>query len=309
MKPGPGPDRLCFPMKYRLFVCLGLAALAACAGPREADPRAAAEAAMDQAMRMPEPPQPVPLPTLDPPTRLQSELEAMSHAERARWALPAAEARDIVASDLLRGMMPRPGGIALYRQPRATAQPGVCELQGYEVWLRVPNENSLTYRQHLDPPLQPFQYQPLRRWKVIGSTDASRRQGPPDCAAARPYGQWFDGPSAAAVHRAAWLVEQAQQRPASLRIVCRQMRYEETRQDFATPECPNPRALLERLTPELINRVRPADCTLAASRRGCIGIEYHDPAAPGSHSFYLVTVPDEDRPDYIQITQGMLPPH
>lgn len=309
MKPPPAPRR-CDGMKCRLFALLAAAVLAACAtGAPEADPRAAAEAAMDQAMREKPAPEPVALTPRDPPTRLQSEIEAMSHAELARWALPPNEAGDIVDSELLRGMMPRPGGIAFYRRPRPTGHPGVCELQGYEVWLRVPNEAGLTYRGHLDPPLQPYQYQPLRRWKLIGSTIASERQAPPDCAAARPYGQWFEGPSAEAVHRAARLVERAQRRPGGVRLVCRQMRYEEARQDFAVPECPNPSAMLERLTPNLIKRVRPADCTLAPSPRGCLGIEYHDPAAPHSHSFYLVTVPDEDRPDYVQITQGMLPPH
>ncbi len=48
---------------------------------------------------------------------------------------------------------------------------------------------------------------------------------------------------------------------------------------------------------------------IAPSPRGCIGIEYQDPNAPGTYSIYAVTVPDEDRPDYVQITQGMLPPH
>ncbi len=297
-------------MKWRASLFFGLAALAACAGPREAaDPRMAAEAAIDQAMRTEVPPEPRALPAPQPPTRLQSEIEAMSHAGLARWALPAAEARDVIAAELLRGMTPRVNGIAFHRPPRATAQPGVCEIQGYDVWMRVPNEGSLSYSQHLDPPLQPYQYIPTRRWKVLGSTNASRRRGPPDCAGARPYGAWFEAPSAQVVHRAASLVEQAQQRPDRVRIVCRQMRYEEARADFGFPACPDPAALLERLTPDLIKRIRAADCTLEPSPRGCLGVEYHDPAAPGTHSIYLVTVPDEDRPDHIQITQGLLPPH
>jgi hypothetical protein len=86
------------------------------------------------------------------------------------------------------------------------------------------------------------------------------------------------------------------------------MRYEEARQAFAHSACPSPRALLEKLTPELIKRVRPADCEIAPSPTGCIGIEYHDPAAPGTHSLYVVSMPDTDRPDYIRIVQAMLPP-
>jgi hypothetical protein len=142
----------------------------------------------------------------------------------------------------------------------------------------------------------------------MGSTLAERRNGPPDCAASLPYGDWFEASSAAVVHRAVNLVERAQVRPGGVRLICQLMRYEEARQDFGHPPCPNAAALLERLTPNLIKRVRPADCELAASERGCIGIEYHDPAAPGTHSFYLVTVPDDARLDYVQITQGMLPP-
>jgi hypothetical protein len=173
----------------------------------------------------------------------------------------------------------------------------------------VPNESGLTYQQHLDPPLQPYLYQPTRRWKVVRSTMASQLQRPPDCAAARPYREWFEAPSAAAVHRAASLVERAQQPGARTRLICQQMRYEEARQVFGFPACPDARALLRQLVPALIKRIRPADCTIAPSPRGCIGIEYHDPAAPSSHSIYLVTVPDQDRPDYVQIAQGMLPPH
>jgi len=48
---------------------------------------------------------------------------------------------------------------------------------------------------------------------------------------------------------------------------------------------------------------------VAAAPRGCIGIEYQDPAAPRTHSIYVVTIRDADRPDYVQIIQGMLPPH
>ena len=207
--------------------------------------------------------------------------------------------------------MPRLHAASLFSAPRATQHPGVCEVRGWTVAFRVPNESSLTYQQHLDPPQQPYQYWPLVKWKVIGSTRADARRAPPDCAAALPYGEWFDGPSAAVVHRAVNLLEQAQVRPGLVRLTCTQMRYEEAKKDFGYPQCPNPRALLEQLTPNLIKRVRPADCTIApeTGERNCIGIEYHDPASPGSHSFYTVTLPNGPRPRYVQITQGMLPPH
>lgn len=298
-------------MSLRKLLCcaLSIMAVACTTGVETSDPQAAAQGAMSEAMRSPEPPQPIPLPERRPATRLQSELGALSHVEIARWTLPAEHARHIVRTELLRGRMPRVNGIALYSKPVATAFAGVCEVERFDVWMRVPNETSLTYQQHLDPPLQPYQYSVSRKWRLVGSTVPDRRGGPPDCAAALPYGDWLEAPSAVAVHRAANLVEQAQFGTLRARLVCRQMRYEEARQDFGFPACPNPRALLERLTPNLIKRVRPADCEISAPARGCLGIEYHDPAAPGTHSFYLVTLPDEERPDYLQITQGMLPPH
>ena len=258
------------------------------------------------------PPQPVPLPPLQPGWRIESEIKSLSTQELAQWILPVEQAGQVVRAELIpQGMLPRLGGVGLFTAPRATLYPGLCEVSSWDVWFRVPNENSLTYQQHLDPPQQPYQYTRAVRWKVIGSTRREARSGPPDCAAALPYREWFDCPSAAAVYRAANLFEQAQVRPGSIRLTCTQMRYEEAKKDFGFPLCPNPRALLEQLTPNLIKRVRPADCTISPEpgERNCTGIEYHDPASPGSHSFYLVTMPDGPRPRYVQITQGMLPPH
>jgi hypothetical protein len=82
-------------------------------------------------------------------------------------------------------------------------------------------------------------------------------------------------------------------------------------QEPAFPRCPNATALLKQLTPNLIKRVQRAECTseTGTSPRGCLMIEYHDPASPGTHSFYAVKMVDEPRPRAIQITQGMLPPH
>lgn len=295
-------------MKRASLLLLGPILLAGCAGAGERDPRTAAEAAMNQAFRPGPEAEATALPVPDPPSRLQSEIDAMSHASLARWALPRELAREIAASELIRGHMPRISSSAFYRAPQSAGQAGLCEIRGYAVWLRIPNEASLTYRQHLDPPLQPFQYVPMRRWKVVGSTRDGTRPSPSECAAAHPYGAWWEADSADAAHRAISLIERAQARPRDLRLVCPEMEYKEARRDFDYRDCPNAAALLERLTPNLIKRVRAADCTLAASRSGCLGVEYHDPAAPGTHSFYLVTVPDEDRPEYIQIVQGMLPP-
>ena len=259
-------------------------------------------------MRPPPPPEPVLLPPLSPPTRLDSEIGRMSHAELARWILPA-EAGRIVRADLHRGHVPRIGAVSLLTEARPSGRAGLCELRGWTVSLRVPNENALDYRQHLDPPLQPYQYTPLVKWKTAGSTLAA---GPaPDCAAAMASGGWFEAPSAESAHRALSLVERAQARPQGVRISCRLFRYDEARQDVVHPPCPDPAALLRQLRPNLVKRVRPADCTAAtgASARGCLAVEYDDPASPGTHSFYAVSLADEPRLSALEIVQGMLPPH
>jgi hypothetical protein len=278
------------------------------ATPTAPDPQGAFERASAAAHQSTPRPEPVPLALLRPASRLQSELQQMRQADIAGWILPPEQAVRIVAADLVGGFMPRLSAVALYEAPRPAGPAGICSVAGQDIWLRVPDETSLTYQQHLDPPLQPYMRQPFVRWKVVGSTLADLRRGPPDCGAALPYGDWFDAPSADVLFRAVSTVEQAQTGRTRPRLECRQLRYEEARQDFATPACPDPRALLERLTPDLIKRVRPADCEIAASARGCLGVEYHDPAAPRTHSLYVVTVPDEDRPAWIQITQAMLPP-
>ena len=294
----------------RLFAfVLGLLGLAACA--HQAPPidrEAAGQRASAAVFRVEPGTEPVPLPPLRPATRRDSELPQLLHAELARWTLPPDAARTIVSSALLRGHMPQTSAILLFQGPVATPYPGVCAVDGYEIWLSVQDEAKLTYQEHLNPPLRPSHYRPFRKWKVVGSTSPAQRRAPLDCAAARPYSAWFEATSGAMLHRTANAVEQAQKGLLKPRLHCQQMRYEEAPQGFAHFACPSPRALLEKLTPELINRVRPADCEIASSPTGCIGIEYHDPAAPGTHSLYVVSMPDTERPDYIQIVQAMLPP-
>ncbi|CAA9522750.1 MAG: hypothetical protein AVDCRST_MAG91-2288, partial [uncultured Sphingomonadaceae bacterium] len=110
---------------------------------------------------------PVALPPLQPASRLESEIRSLSTDELARWIFPAEQARQVVRVELLRGHMPRLHAASLFSAPRATQHPGVCEVRGWTVAFRVPNESSLTYQQHLDPPQQPYQYWPLVKWKVI----------------------------------------------------------------------------------------------------------------------------------------------
>lgn len=253
--------------------------------------------------------EPAPMPTPPAAPKLQSEVERLSHVELARWTIPAELASTVVGSDLLRGMTGRVHGIALYRAPVPTEHPGVCSLDNYSVSLSVPNEASLTYRQHLNPPLQPYQYYHLRRWRVVGSTIARQNPGQADCASARPYSEWFEAASASIVHRAVHRIEQAQRGLTQPKLDCQQMQYDEARKMEVYPACADARALLARFTPDLIRRVRAADCLSAPSPAGCLAVEYWDPAAPRTHSLYVVTVPDNERPAFIQIAQAMLPPH
>lgn len=287
-----------------------VASLCACvAAPEPAvEMEASARVAIEEAMRTAPAAEPITIGLLTPPTRRETEIRALSHEALARWILPDAEAAQVVRTELRRGRMPQLTGIALYAAPVATAHPGLCAVRGWDAWLRVPNESSLSYEQHLDPPLQPFQYTPALRYRILGSTVAAARMAPPDCAAALLYNDWFEGPSAQAVHRAANLVEQAQQSTRGVRLACQRLRHDETR-GLHPVACTDAEAVLQRLTPDLIKRVRPADCDVAPSDAGCLGIEYHDPYAPGTHSFYAVTVPNEARPRFLQITQGMMPPH
>jgi hypothetical protein len=297
-------------MRIRSCVLVSVALLSGCAAPvaQSADGRSAAHQAMQEAFGDPPSAEPVLLPPLNPPVRRRSEIEAMPHPDLARWILPAADAQRVAGVELHRDRWaPRVNAITFTRAPRRTEMPGLCEIGGWAASLRVPNESSLTYQQHLDPPLQPYQYRPFVRWKV-GSTLAAAGSAA-DCAAAA--GEGFEAPSAEAAFRAANAVEQAQQRPDRFRIVCTLMQSADVGQEPVFPACPKPTELLRRLTPNLIKSVQRSECTSATgiSPRGCLRIEYHDPHNPGTYSFYAVTVPAEPRLRSIRIAQGMMPPH
>ena len=295
-----------------LPVLMSGALLAGCATTtsESGDGRAAAYKVAAEAFRSPPQAETVQPSPISSPVRLQSQIEAMSHAELARWILPAADAQRVISTSLHRNMTGRVGAISLSPAPQRTAMRGLCELRGWTASLRVPNESSLTYQQHLNPPLQPYQYRPTILWKVAWSTQAAGGRAE-DCAGALPGEAWFEAPSAEAAFRAANVVEQAQQNPGRFRIFCTQWVYDEKRQDTVFPRCSNSAALLRQLSPKLIKRVQRVECTseTGASPRGCLMIEYQDPASPGTHSFYGVKFVDEPRPRVIQIAQGMMPPH
>ena len=92
------------------------------------------------------------------------------NAELARWALPPDQARGIVASELLRGMVPRPGGIAFYREPRPTGRP---------FGLRPARHRARAGRLAVHRPHQPRLRPPhrIRLRRRLGPADLHRRPG------------------------------------------------------------------------------------------------------------------------------------
>ena len=278
-------------------LALPLALLAGCATAHPIDTQSMRDAA-SIAEPLAEPP-PIALVTRNPPARLQSAVEQLSHLMLAAWILPSDQAWTIVGHELLRGRTGRVHGIALLEAPQGTAFQEVCALRIASIWLRVPNEERLNHEQHLNPPLEPYQYTKLHRFRIDETGS---------CAQDVPYSAWFEAPSATAAHRAARIVLETAQGILRPRLRCTLLASEEAGA-AVQPPCPDPRTLVGQLTGNLIRRVRPSDCALGRSKRNCLVIEYPDPAAPDSARLYLVTLPDEDRPAAIDIVQTMRPPH
>ena len=281
----------------RSLALAALALLAGCATAHRIDTPSIPDAA-SISRPLAEPP-PIALATRNPPTRLQSKVEQLSHVLLAAWILPSDHAWTIVGHELLRGRTGRVHGIALLEAPERTAFPQVCGLQIASIWLRVPNEAPLNHEQHLNPPLEPYQYTKLQRFRIDETGS---------CAQEVPYSTWFEAQSAAAAHRAARIVRETAQGILRPRLRCTLLASGETGA-AVEPPCPGPRRLLGQLTGKLIRRVRPSECAVGRAKRNCLVVEYADPAAPDSTRIYLVTLPDEDRPAAIDIVQTMLPPH
>jgi hypothetical protein len=285
-------------------------ALGACVAAEPGGDRSAMEP-LEAAIGSPVPAEPIPI---SASSRPESDVKRMSASEIAGWVLPPAEAARIARVETVSGFVPWMSYAGLYEAPRAYASlPGLCEARGWGIFFRIENESRLSQQQRLDPPLDPYQRMPVRGYRIIGSTIAEPAN-PPQCAAAAPYREWFEAPSAEAAHQAVRLVEQAQARRAGYSLSCTSLRSEEGKADFVTLACPDARLLLGQLRPHLIKRVGAASCDgLARATSGrCWGIEYHDPQAPGTHSIYSVRIaagPARSGPTEVHIAQGMLPPH
>lgn len=256
-----------------------------------------------------------PLPPLAPASRLQRQIEAMTAAELARWIVPA-QAERIASAELFPSRWGRLAAAYLWQAPRPTDLPGLCRIDGWLIGFNVPNERSLSYEQHLNPPLVPASMTAEQRFRVVGST-----RGPeaaePDCATGQPYWNWSVAPSAEIIHRAAALIEQAQIRAASsgrlgFTLRCSQWRMDAAQISSPDHRCADSRGLLRDLAPHLIKRVNSTPCEGEFSRLAegdCLAVQYQDPAAPDTHSFYLVRIAGTRTPLSIDIVQGMLPPH
>lgn len=276
-------------------LCVALSLGACVAGP-PALPGASTASAITAAFTQEPAVEPVPLPPLSPSSRRQREIEAMTAPALAQWIFPTRSAEFSTAE-----LYPARWGVLAYaliwREPRSAGPPGICEVSGTGISFRIEGEARLTPQQRLDPPLQPFQTIEERRFRVAGSTEPGTAD--PECAAGRPYWDWSRAPSAAAIHRAANLMERARARVGARRnpgfsLACSQMRTDERSGASSIVACPDPVALLLQLRPALIQRVRKTACQgdiSAVSEGPCIAIEYDDPAAPGTHSFYAVRPP------------------
>jgi len=216
------------------------------------------------------PPQhPVALPARTPPSRVQSQVEKMSTAELVRWALPE-HAAETIRSEPVRIWMPVIRAIWFFERPQSPGEPGVCQVFSRAVSMRIPNEDGLTYQQHLDPPLEPFQVTEMYRYKVMEPATEQT------CGGAVPDSRWFEAPSALAVFRAMTLVKAAVADPAHVTVTCKD-------------EAPcNGVALLRTLKPDLIEYLEGKPCAPGVAGQ-CWQILYDSPTAPASSHQYKVT--------------------
>lgn len=230
----------------------------------------------------------VALPARTPPAIVQSQLERMPTAEVARWALPE-HAERIVRVEFMKVWMPviRYGGF--FERAQAAGAPGVCDVFVHGVNFRPYRESELTYQQHLDPPLEPYQVTDMYRYKVLGSTLTGDAASDAACKAALPYNDWFEAPSPGAVHLAISTIERAAGWPREYKITCQDQRLAADQQTFENYACNGP-AMLEKFTPNLIKRVQGIKCEaeFVSTTAPCFEVTFDDPKAPGTHSQYMV---------------------
>lgn len=260
-------------------------ALAACATPQTVPAPIKPDPA--QVMVIP-PTRTVALPARTPPAMIQSQLERMPMAEAARWALPE-HAERIVRVEFMKVWLPVITYGGFFERAEGGGAPGVCRIFVHGVNFRQYRENELTYQQHLDPPLEPYQVTDMFRYKVIGSTLTGDAATQAACEAALPYNDWFDAPSDQAVYLAINTVQRAAAYPREYDITCQDERLAADQQTFEPYAC-NGRAVLEKLTPNLIKRVQGIKCEAAfvSGYTPCWEVTFDDPNAPGTHSQYMV---------------------
>lgn len=246
----------------------------------------------------------VPLPPRNPPSIIQSTLERMPTAEVARWALPE-HAERIVRVEFVRVWMPEIRYGAFYERAQASDRPGVCRVFVHGVNFRNYREQELTYQQHLDPPLEPYQTTDFHQYKVLGSTLTGDAATQAACEAALPYKDWFEAPSDDAVFRAANLVERARVGPSALRLTCRETVI--SSEPVSPTKACDPRAYLEKLTPNLIKRIDGVPCegeVLGGVTGPCWKLTYHDPRSVGTGSEFHVLAAE----GRVDLYQQILPP-
>lgn len=251
-------------------------------------------------------PRPAPLPPRNPPAIVQSQLLRMPWAEVARWALPE-HAASTVRVELTRGWMPEITLGWFFERPVATSFPGVCQVRARGVNFRKHREAELTYQQHLDPPLEPYQAWDYVKYRVLGSTLDGAAATNASCAASLPYQDWFEAPSAEGAWRAVQNLDRARGWPRDWRVSCTEQTFDEKTATHGTRACDG-RAYLEKLTPNLIKRIDGARCEgpLSGARIGpCWKLIFHDPRTPGSGSEFHVLTGD----NLIHMSQELLPPH
>jgi len=248
-----------------------------------------------------------PLPPRDPPAILQSQLVKMPHAQVARWALPE-HAATTTRVELLSFWMPEITLGWFYETPVVTQFPGVCEVRARGVNFRKYRESTLTYEQHLDPPLEPYQLHDTRRFRVLGSTLQLGAATDASCAATLPYKDWFEAPSAESVWRAVQHVDRARGWPRDFTLTCTEQAYDAKTNNHGTRPC-DAGAYLEKLTPNLIKRIDGVPCEgkLAARTHPdpCWRITYHDPRSVGTGSEFHVLA----TAGVVSLSQELLPPH
>ena len=251
-------------------------------------------------------PRPVALPARTPPAIVQSELLRMPWAEVARWALPE-HAATTTRVELTRGWMPEINLGWFFERPTATQYPGVCQVRARGVNFRKHNENALTYQQHLDPPLEPYQVWDYTKYRVLGSTLDGSAATDASCAASLPYADWFEAPSGLGVFYALQHIDRAKGWPRDYRLSCTEQTFDQDTVTHGARPC-DARAYLEKLTPNLIKRIDGVKCegVLTAAPIGpCWKIVYHDPRTPGSSSEFHVLAGQ----GVVHMNQELLPPH